>query len=351
MALYTISERAAGIYKIASEVFNWKRSSDCVTPLDLARQQIQGRDPSGTVCVPGAGIGTYIVAALGAGFKPQNIYAVEIDPAYYELGAAIYRRFGVNYVLADFLTWRPNMQFDAVIGNPPYQGGDFGKSVYKSLWPLFWAKSLELAKEDGYVSLITPNTWCGPSRQLAKRDAVDGKCRLWDVFDSYTSVADVTTVKAFFPGVGSTFSLVSVDKSGRDGLSFTDGFSGSLGFYPNSGAEQVQRELSLSDNIRDTLSMGKPRNGEKWRVSYVCSRHIRENTTEVIRADEFPASGLHESLYGYIYCATEAQAVYVRERLLECRDIYNKHARWHGFIDSNVVGMTTIPNLPTTAGK
>jgi hypothetical protein len=262
------------------------------------------------------------------------------------------RRLGfINTVCADYATWEPEMQFDVIIGNPPYQGGAFGKSVYKSLWPLFWAKSLELTKDDGYVSLITPNTWCGPSKQLAKRDAVDGKCRLWDVFNTYTSVADVTSVKAFFPGVGSTFSLVSVDKSGTGGLSFTDGYSAHLGFYPLSGAEQVQRELALEGNIRELLSMGRPRNGEQWRVSYVCSRHIRENTVEVLRADETPASGLHESLYGYIYCETEKQAQYVMDRMLECRDIYNKHARYHGFIDSNVVGMTSLPALPSSKTK
>ena len=120
---YTISERASGIYKIAADVFNWSKSSDCVTPLEVAQKQFAGCNVEGTVCIPGAGIGTYIVAALQAGFKPNNIFAVELDPAYFELGSAIYRRFGVNYVLADFLEWNPQMQFDVIIGNPPYQKG------------------------------------------------------------------------------------------------------------------------------------------------------------------------------------------------------------------------------------
>jgi len=348
---YTIQQRATIIYRTVVDIFDWDRSSDCVTPFELALKQLEGVDATGTLCVPGAGIGTYVLAALQKGFSPESITAIEFDEKYFELGSSMFSRFGVNYILADYLTWNPNMQFDVIIGNPPYQGGAFGKSVYKSLWPLFWAKSLELTKDDGYVSLITPNTWCGPSKQLAKRDAVDGKCRLWDVFNTYTSVADVTSVKAFFPGVGSTFSLVSVDKSGTGGLSFTDGYSAHLGFYPLSGAEQVQRELALEGNIRELLSMGRPRNGEQWRVSYVCSRHIRENTVEVLRADETPASGLHESLYGYIYCETEKQAQYVMDRMLECRDIYNKHARYHGFIDSNVVGMTSLPALPSSKTK
>ncbi len=151
MAPYTITERASGIYKIAADVFNWSKSSDCVTPLEVAQKQFEGCDTTGTVCIPGAGIGTYVVAALQAGFKPESIFAVELDPAYFELGSAIYRRFGVNYVLADFLEWDPQMQFDVIVGNPPYQ-----KSKYSDFYVCFIKRSAELLREGGYFSMIAP---------------------------------------------------------------------------------------------------------------------------------------------------------------------------------------------------
>lgn len=251
------------------------------------------------------------------------------------------RRLGfVNTVCADFLEWNPQMKFDAIVGNPPYQGGDFGQKVYKSLWPKFWAKSFELAKDDGIVSLITPLTWCSPTSDLAKCDAIEGETRLWNVFQKFTSVADVSSIKDFFPGVGSTFSLVTVDKSGNAGLSFTNGYQPELGFYPLSGADVVTKELSLTENISSNFSWKD--DGSAWRVSIVKSRKVCEINVEVCERGQNPVSNLPLSLYAYVYCPTREQAEYVRERILACREILYKHCRYNGFIDLRITGMISI---------
>jgi hypothetical protein len=152
VSTYTVSERALGLYKITTDVFDWNKTSDCVTPLEVAQKQFAGCNEGGKVCIPGAGIGTYVVAALQAGFEPEDITAIEIDPAYYELGTAIYRRFGVNYVLADFLTWQPEMQFDVIIGNPPYQKGK-NSNFYVS----FIQAAIPRLKVGGFFSLLVPS--------------------------------------------------------------------------------------------------------------------------------------------------------------------------------------------------
>lgn len=337
---YTTTQRATKIYQTVVDVFDWDRSSDCVTPFPLVKRQFEGVNPSSTVCVPGAGIGTYVLGAIQSGVKPKNIYAVELDQKYYELGSAMFERLGVNYILADYLEWNPQMKFDVVIGNPPYQGGNFGQKVYKSLWPKFWAKSFELVKDDGIVSLITPLTWCSPTSDLAKCDAIEGETRLWNVFQKFTSVADVSSVRDFFPGVGSTFSLVTVDKSGNAGLSFTNGYQPDLGFYPLSGADVVTKELSLTDNISSNFSWKD--DGSAWRVSVVKSRKVCEVNVEVCGKDQDPVSNLPASLYAYIYCPTREQAEYVRERILECREILYKHCRYNGFIDLRITGMISL---------
>ena len=341
MKTYTVKEKAKVIYNTVVDVFNWNRTSDCVTPLDLVRKQFEGVSPQGKICIPGAGIGTYVLIALEKGFSPENITAVELDPMYYELGSGMFNRLGVNYVHADFLTWEPNMKFDVVIGNPPYQGGNFGKAVYKSLWPLFWAKSFLLVKPGGVISLITPLTWCAPTADLSKKDAIDGETRLWKVFEKYSTLADVTTVKNFFPGVGSSFSAVTVDTSGDSGLTFTNGFSSNLGFYPLSGAEEVQEQLSLTNNISTNLKVsGRITPG--IRVSLLNTRKINEQNVEICQSMEFPKTNAEPTLYSHIYCKDEEEAEYVRSRILDCADILYKHCRYHGFLNMNVLGMISL---------
>jgi predicted RNA methylase len=153
---FTTIQRAKAIYSTTIEVFDWHKSSECVTPYELALKQFEGCDVAGTVCIPGAGVGTYVLAAIEAGFEPANIYAVELDRGYYQLGAAIFDRFGINYVYADYLTWGSQMKFDAIVGNPPYSdmkkhNGAGGGGSSRNLDNLFLEKSME---KGSYVSLI-----------------------------------------------------------------------------------------------------------------------------------------------------------------------------------------------------
>lgn len=324
------------------DVFDYNKTGDVVTPSALVQKQVDSIPLlEGKILIPGAGIGSYIPALLDKGVKPFNIYAVEISPAYTHLGRGIFSRFGVNYVNTDFLTWNPQMQFDVIVGNPPYQGGNFGKKVYKSLWPLFWAKSFNLLKDDGFVSLITPLTWCSPTNDLSKKDAIEGETRLWEVFNKYTSVADVTTIKSYFPGVGSTFSLVSVDKSGSEGLAFTDGFVPTLGFYPLAGRDRVERELSLTKNIASECVISG-RFEEGVRVSLIKSRKISEINVEVCQSMEKPKTDVPMSLYAHIYCKDTEEANFVRQRILDCTDVLYKHCRYNGFIDLKILGLVSM---------
>jgi hypothetical protein len=345
MKTYTVAERSQTIYQTVVGVFDYNSSNDVVTPAALVESQIDSLpNLGGKILVPGAGVGSYVNALIQRGVKPENIYAVEISPSYHRLGLRMFGRLGVNYVLADYLTWDPKMQFDVIIGNPPYQGGNLGKAVYKSLWPLFWAKSFELSKDDGFISLITPLSWCSPAGNLKAANAVNGEKRLWNVFQKYNSLADVTSIKAFFPGVGSSFSLVTVDKSGNTGLKFTDGFDTSYGFYPLSGPDEVRKQLTKDGNVAQNFSSNS--NPCDWRVSMVSSRGARENTVELLAPGEIPTTNAHPTLIHYYNCGSKERAKYLRSRILECSLVINKHCRYFGWIDYNVVGMISVPDLP-----
>lgn len=60
---------------------------------------------------------------------------------------------------------RELMQFDVVIGNPPYQASDGKSASHKQLWPKFVKKSIELCKDGGYISLIHPSPWRKPDHK------------------------------------------------------------------------------------------------------------------------------------------------------------------------------------------
>ena len=59
-----------------------------------------------------------------------------------------------NVTKADFLEWNTDMQFDVVIGNPPFKHPNGKNAIYQH----FYNKSYNLVKDGGYVALITPPT-------------------------------------------------------------------------------------------------------------------------------------------------------------------------------------------------
>lgn len=72
-----------------------------------------------------------------------------------------------HVVLADALTWKPKdgMEFDLVIGNPPYQpdvtrSGQQGSG--HNIWPDFIIRAVEVLSPTGIIALVTPDKWRSP---------------------------------------------------------------------------------------------------------------------------------------------------------------------------------------------
>ena len=105
-------------------------------------------------------------------------------------------------VLSDFLDWEPDMKFDVVVGNPPYQNPNNDK---KMLWNEFMDKSLDVCNDNGYIAMVTPATWLTASTNIHNS---------YRAFEEYEVLKAVVYSKSDTPfDVGSTISYHITQKS------------------------------------------------------------------------------------------------------------------------------------------
>jgi hypothetical protein len=113
-------------------------------------------------------------------------------------------RFSVNkYKLLGFYTKLPYedffsigtaMKFDVIVGNPPYNDNNQG------FWKEFAIKSMQLVKPNGYVGLITPNSWANGSHLNKPKNIFNS------IFQKYQTVVISTDVNSHFPKIGKNIS-------------------------------------------------------------------------------------------------------------------------------------------------
>jgi hypothetical protein len=283
--------------------------------------------------------GLHSFAAIKKGYLPENIVVWENDDRHIYAVRQINNRITVIKEL-DHLIENYMKHFDVIIGNPPFQDGS-NKDKASRLWTRFWAKVLYLAKDDGVVSLITPTTWCSPSNDFkSKSEGYEGDVRLWDTFNRFTSIADVDNVRAHFPGVGSTFGRVTVYKSGRDGLSFTGGYSTELGFLPKSGdVKEIFSMIDKEENLKKYFKMDQEhRPGIK--VSIPTTRNFSNNLDliEILTGDQIGTAGsVDPRNYYYIYTDTMEDAEIVKGIIINAAELLCVHCRWVGFLNLKMV--------------
>ncbi len=128
-------------------------------------------------CGPG-GFSKYILDRLFLSLnKPidriihENMFMVELNSYH---NASIYKQFGdkCNYYNEDYLTYNPDVKFDVIIGNPPYNANktkdipqrrnNLTDTHWFPVWKDFVHKSLDLLKDDGYLCFVTPASWLKP---------------------------------------------------------------------------------------------------------------------------------------------------------------------------------------------
>ena len=85
-------------------------------------------------------------------------------------------KFGekANIYHEDYLQWTTDLQFDFIIGNPPYNSGGVKKVPTntvidkkedgKTIWPDFLRRNISLLKEGGMMNVVVPSIWMKPDK-------------------------------------------------------------------------------------------------------------------------------------------------------------------------------------------
>lgn len=275
----------------------------------------------------------------------------------------------INLLPGDFKELNIDMKFDVVIGNPPFQ--EIKKDGNRSnqaanLWAPFWKLAIKRTKR--FCTLVTPVSWISPSRDFKNDPEWKGFCdgRLWNVFDKFTTVADISPRirESFFPTIGSSFGYAIVDVNGCAGLSFTTGnHFNHYGFHPDpkktddEGVKIIEKNITslkseslehffkIDQECTTDLKVAVPLTKTKGFAELV---QIIEGQVVPNTADGLPVSSLYDpdnsqvKLFLYIHVPDMKTAIHVKNRIIECEKILTVYCRWSGFMNIQICKMIKL---------
>jgi hypothetical protein len=210
-----------------TQFLKWKADpskGEVFTPIELVNEMLDNisesiwRNPESIFLDPCMGKGTFLIEIVRRltyiyGYTEvdakSRVYGYDVRVKYIN---HLQRRGFLNVRHKDFLSEIIKMKFDAVVGNPPFQ--DSTKTNSDKLWPFFIYKGFNLLKDNGVLSLITPDTWASGTKSLTESGRINF---LDEIFTKYKTTQLRFDVKKFFPKQGVGFSSFSVINSPKVG--------------------------------------------------------------------------------------------------------------------------------------
>jgi hypothetical protein len=249
-----------------TEYFKWKMNpskGEVFTPIDLVSKILDKipeevwKNPMSTFLDPCMGKGTFLLEIVRRLVyiydyteedAKSRVYGYEIRVKYVNY---LIRRGFKNIRHKDFLKEIIKMEFDVVLGNPPYQL-KVGDKKTEPLWNKFFHKSLNHLKEGGYLSLIHPSGWRNIEGKFSDIKDVIKKKKL-----HYLSINNEKKGMEIF-GAETRFDYYLLENTNNDNnlltkIYFQDGTNdnvdlNTLNFIPNGSLSEI-KNLIADDGV------------------------------------------------------------------------------------------------------
>jgi hypothetical protein len=171
-----------------------------------------------------------------------------------------------TYNVLNFLSWEPNMKFDVIVGNPPYQAAKNGDY---SFWARFVDKSNTMLADNGYLSMVIPIGWMSPTNDIRQGQ----RSIMRDIFAKentcYINV-DKDLGKKYFYGIGQKFTWFVLQKGNYKITKLDLGKNqieidiSKMPFLPNTPDSVGVRIISKISNSKDRWNFTRYIMKESW---------------------------------------------------------------------------------------
>ena len=266
-----------------TQYLKWKADSskgEVFTPIELVCKILDKipegvwRNPKATFLDPCMGKGTFLLEIVRRlvyiyGYTEDDaksrVYGYDIRVKYIN---HLTRRGLKNVRHKDFLNEIIEMEFDVVLGNPPYQL-KVGDKKTEPLWNKFFHKSLSLLKEGGYLSLIHPSGWRNIEGKFSDIKDIIKRKKL-----HYLSINNEKKGMEVF-GAETRFDYYLLENTSNDGtlteITFQDGTIdnvdlSNIDFIPNGSLDEIKALIANESEEKVTVlhSFSNYETRKKW---------------------------------------------------------------------------------------